>query len=112
MPPFGHAFLSPHTPVSSDSEERQFYLRFRVRDRPGILASLASKLARQGVSIEAVLQEPHFDKSDLPFVTTLEPARRSAVRAALHEIRGLDFLVDAPLALPLESTLAAEGAAN
>lgn len=105
--PFGHTRLSPHRPVSSGTEERQFYLRFRVRDRPGILAALASKLAGQGVGIEAVLQEPHFDKQDLPFVATLEPARRAAVEKAVETIKGLDFLVDEPLALPLEPTLAA-----
>ena len=103
--PFGHLALAPHRPVASGAEERQFYLRFRVRDRPGILASLASKLAQQGVGIEAVLQEPHFDKDDLPFVATLEPARRAAVEAAVETIKGLDFLVDEPLALPLEPTL-------
>ena len=107
VPPFGHVSLKAHSPVSSDTEERQFYLRFRVRDRAGILATLASKLAAQGVSIEAVLQEPHFDKQDLPFVTTLEPARRGALEAALQTIRGLDFLVDEPLALPLEPALTA-----
>lgn len=105
-PPFGHTTLAPHRPVSSGTEERQFYLRFRVRDRPGILAALASKLADQGVGIEAVLQEPHFDKQDLPFVATLEPAQRAAVETAVETIKGLDFLVDEPLALPLEPTLA------
>ena len=98
-------YLDSHTPVSPGTEERQFYLRFRVRDRPGILASLAAILAEQGVSIEAVLQEPHFDKSDLPFVTTLEPATRHALEAALRAMRGLDFLVDDPLAMPIEPTL-------
>ncbi|MDE0106028.1 MAG: homoserine dehydrogenase [Bryobacterales bacterium] len=107
--PFGHASLAQHSPVSSESEVRQFYLRFRVRDRPGVLASLASKLAAQGVSVDAVLQEPHFDKNDLPFVMTLEPAERSALSAALLEIRELDFLVDDPLALPMEPTLADGG---
>ena len=105
--PFGHTALASHRPVSSGTEERQFYLRFRVRDRPGILAALASKLADQGVSIEAVLQEPHFDKQDLPFVTTLEPATRAAVERALETIKGMEFLVEEPLALPLEPTLAA-----
>ena len=104
-PPFAHVSLLPHDPVATGSEVRQFYLRFRVRDRPGILASLAAILADQGVSIEAVLQEPHFDKADLPFVTTLEPARREAVEAALEAMRGLDFLVDEPLAMPIEPTL-------
>lgn len=105
-PPFAHMTLDAHTPVSTGTDERQFYLRFRVRDRPGILASLATILAEQGVSIEAVLQEPHFDKSDLPFVTTLEPTRREALEAALEAMKGLDFLVDDPLALPIEPTLA------
>ena len=105
VPAFAHAALEPHSAVDPGSEERQFYLRFRVRDRPGILASLAEILASQGVSVEAVLQEPHPDKSDLPFVTTLEPARGAAVKAALEQMRGLDFLVDEPLALPLEPTL-------
>ena len=73
----------PHAPVSSATEERQFYLRFRVRDRPGILAKLAAILAEQGVSIEAVLQEPHVDKQDLPSVTTVEPVRRQALEPAL-----------------------------
>ena len=106
-PPFAHVELQPHSPVYAGTEERQFYLRFRVRDRPGILASLAAILAEQGVSIEAVLQEPHFDKQDLPFVTTLEPARRESLEAALESMRGLDFLVDEPLAMPLEPTLTA-----
>ena len=105
LPPFAHIDLESHAPVDSGSEVRQFYLRFRVRDRPGILAALAALLAEQGVSIEAVLQEPHFDKRDLPFVTTLEPAPRQAVEAALKAMGGLDFLVDEPLALPLEPTL-------
>ena len=105
--PFAHVHLKPHSPVYGGTEERQFFLRFRVRDRPGILASLAAILAEQGVSIEAVLQEPYTDKADLPFVTTLEPARRESLEAALTAMRGLDFLVDEPLAMPLEPTLTA-----
>ena len=99
--------LRSYSPVETGTEERQFYLRFRVRDRPGILASLAAILAKQGVSIEAVLQEPYTDKGDLPFVTTLEPTRRKSLEAALKAMRGLDFLVDEPLAMPLEPTLTA-----
>jgi len=105
VPPFGHVSLKPHTPVPGGTEVHQFYLRFRVRDRPGILASLTAALANQGVSVEAVLQEPHFDREDLPFVTTLEPTTRHALDSALDAMRGSDFLVDEPLAMPLEPTL-------
>lgn len=106
-PPLAYASLTEHTPVPPGSELCQFYLRFRVRDRPGILALLAARLAEQGISIEAVLQEPHFDKDDLPFVTTLEPAPRRALDRAMEAISELDFLVDAPLVLPIEPTLTA-----
>lgn len=104
-PALGYATMRPHEPVDSGSEMHQFYLRFRVRDRPGILASIATALAEQGVSIEAVLQEPHFEKEQLPFVTTLEPTTRRALDAALKAMQGLDFLVDDPLAMPLQPTL-------
>ena len=35
-----------------------YYLRFVVRDAPGILASIASALAREGINLDAVLQDP------------------------------------------------------
>ena len=39
---------------------RPYYLRFVVQDRPGILASIAAALARQGINLDAVLQEPGY----------------------------------------------------
>ena len=83
-----------------------YYLRFRVRDRPGIIADLAGILAEARVSIDAVLQEPSGDKNDLPFVITLEPAPRRAVFDAVSHMAKLDYLVEPPLALPLLGALA------
>ena len=71
--PFAHAALEQHAPVSIEKQVRPHYLRFRVRDQPGIIAKLASILAEAGISLDAVLQEPRFDKGDLPFVITVEP---------------------------------------
>lgn len=79
-----------------------FYLRFRVKDATGIIASLGKILADHGISIDAVLQLPSDDKSNLPFVITVEAAREEAIRAALSDMQALDFLVEDPLALPLE----------
>ena len=52
-------------------------------------------------SIEAVLQKPGYPKSRLPFVMTLEECPNSLVERALEELRGLDFLVEPILSLPL-----------
>ena len=35
---------------------RPYYLRFVVQDRPGIIASIASTLAREGINLDALLQ--------------------------------------------------------
>lgn len=96
-------FVAP--PAGRVDQRFPYYLRFVVRDRPGIIAALASILARHAINIEAVLQEPFKDKSRLPFVITLEPAFESQIAAALAEMRGLDFLAEEPLALPIEKEL-------
>jgi homoserine dehydrogenase len=80
---------------------RPYYLRFVVRDRPGILASIAQLLARQHINVDALLQEPGYPKDALPFVITLEASEDSALRVALAEIARADFHAEPPLALPM-----------
>jgi homoserine dehydrogenase len=100
--PFAHERLGEYQPVSLAQQILPYFLRFRVEDRPGIIAKLATILAAHEIGIDAVLQLPREDWRDLPFVITTEPAKEQALRDALLQIRGLDFLVDAPLALPME----------
>src|SRR5579885_1681825 len=100
--PFAHERLGEYQPVSLAEQVLPYFLRFRVEDRPGIIAKLATILAAHEIGIDAVLQLPREDWRDLPFVITTEPAKEQALRDALLQIRGLDFLVDAPLALPME----------
>jgi len=103
--PFAHERLGEYNPVPVTVQKRAYYLRFRVDDRPGILATLAGILAGKHISLEAVLQEPCETKHDLPFVITVEPTSEQAVRDAVAEMSHLDFLREAPLALPMEPPL-------
>ena len=80
---------------------RPYYLRFVVRDHPGILASIAASLARQGINLDAVLQEPGYPKDTLPFVITVEACEEAALGAAVQEIAAADFHAEEPLALPM-----------
>ena len=105
VPPFARSSLKPHTPISISRQVRSHYLRFRVKDRPGIIAELASILAKARISLDAVLQEPSHNKHDLPFVITVEPTTEEAVSEAVKRMKGLDFLVEEPLALPMEEGL-------
>ena len=80
---------------------RPYYLRFVVRDHPGILASIAASLAQQGINLDAVLQEPGYPKEALPFVITVEPCEEAALASAVQEIAAAGFHAEPPLALPM-----------
>lgn len=77
------------------------YLRFTVNDRPGIIASLATILARHRINIDAVVQLPGYPQSRLPFVMTLEACRVSVLESALEEIGALPFHVQPPVTAPV-----------
>ena len=81
--------------------EAPHYLRFVVRDQPGIIAQIAGALARHHINLDAVLQKPGHNKSALPFVITLEPCRQSSLETVLREISGFDFLVETPFTMPI-----------
>ena len=79
------------------------YVRFVVKDRPGIVAEVAAVFARFGISIDALLQKPGYPHSALPFIMTLESCSSSLLDRAIEEIGRLDFHVERPLCLPILS---------
>ena len=87
--PVVRAFEAPH------------YVRFMIDDRPGIVASLARVFSEHGINLDAVLQEPGWPRTELPFVMTLEPCSSAAVAAALADAARFDFHVQPPLWLPM-----------
>jgi homoserine dehydrogenase len=88
-------------PSVTNDFSAKHYLRFLVKDRPGIIASLATILAQSGINIDAVVQKPGCPKSHLPFLITLEECKASHVEEALGKINALDFLVQPCLHLPI-----------
>ncbi len=103
--PFAHARLGEYMPISVTLHRSAYYLRFRVEDRPGIIAALASALAAENISIDSVLQLPQANWRDLPFVITVEPTTEQSIRAALARMSELNFLVEPALAMPMEESL-------
>ena len=89
-----------HLPVSYDFTTRH-YLRFMVKDEPGIIAALATIFSKAGINIDSVFQKPGFPASKLPFVITLEPCSTSLVEQSLKQINQLPFLVQPCVALPI-----------
>jgi homoserine dehydrogenase len=77
------------------------YIRFMVRDRPGIVAGIAGALAKENINLNAILQKPGFPLDSLPFVVTVEPCRTSALKRALKEIGHMEALLQKPLDLQI-----------
>ncbi|HEX4424046.1 MAG TPA: homoserine dehydrogenase [Terriglobales bacterium] len=86
--------------VTPDFSTRH-YLRFKVKDQPGIIGALADIFSHCGINIDSVLQKPGYLKSSLPFVITLEVCKASLVEKALEQISKLDFLVQPCVHLPI-----------
>jgi homoserine dehydrogenase len=89
------------TPAVTADFVTKHYLRFLVRDRPGIIASLATILDQHRINIDSVLQRPASPKSQLPFLITLEECQTSLVDDALGKINALDFMVAPCLHMPI-----------
>ncbi len=77
------------------------YIRFIVRDRPGIVAEIAGALASENINIDALFQRPGYEKGHLPFVVTVEPCAASALRRALDRITHTEWLAAPPLDMPI-----------
>jgi homoserine dehydrogenase len=103
--PFSFRELQPHQAMPIASHKAPYFLRFRVEDQPRIIAQLASALADQQISIEAVFQLPSDNWRNLPFVITVEPTTEQSIRQAVASMRSMSFLKEAPLALPMEKGL-------
>ncbi len=91
---------SQPTPLSGEFELRH-YIRFVVKDAPGIVAEIAGALAAEKINIDALFQRPGYEKTNLPFVVTTEPCAASALRRALDRVKGAAWLAQPPLDLPM-----------
>ena len=95
-----HALRLASPKISCDFET-PWYLRFVVKDQPGIIARLAEILSAHQLNIDAVLQKPGCEKSALPFVITLEPCRDAQLHPALQQMSTLPFALRPCLCLPI-----------
>jgi homoserine dehydrogenase len=72
-----------------------------VKDRPGIIAAIATVLSENDINIDSVLQKPGYSEANLPFVITLESCKASLVEKALEKMAKLDFMVRPCVHLPV-----------
>jgi len=77
----------------------RYYLRLTVRDEPGVLAHIASVMAKHAVSISSVLQTPSEDPDMASLVLTTHDANERAMRDTLRQLSRLKIVSGSPLLL-------------
>lgn len=70
----------------------QYYMRFMVLDRPGVLSQIAGVLGRHNISIASVIQQGRKEGQTVPVVIMTHTARERDVQAALREIDKMVFI--------------------
>ena len=80
----------------------EFYVRFDVDDRPGVVADIARILGGENVSIASMIQRGRAPDGKVPLIMTLHKSKESAVASALEKIGRLDSVSDKPCAIRIE----------
>lgn len=87
-----------------DDVVAEYYLRFEVTDRPGVLAKIAGILGDHEISILSVLQlEAGKQENVCPVVIMTHEAKEGDIYHALEHIRELDVVKAPPKLIRIES---------
>lgn len=85
-----------------DDFESRYYIRFMVLDRPGVLASIAGILAKNGISIASVNQKERRKTQVVPVVMIIHEAKERNLSNALEAIARLSSIKEKPMAIRIE----------
>ncbi len=77
------------------------YLRFLVRDKPGVLAEIAAAMRDANVSIESVIQRGAHEDGSVLLVVVTHDSRESAIAETLRQLNGSDNLLAEPVVMPI-----------
>jgi homoserine dehydrogenase len=102
----GHLLGEVTTPLRNncrlappESIRSRYYLRLTVKDQPGVLARVASAMAKHHVSIASVIQSPAEQPGAASLVLTTHESNERAMAATLKQLRSLGAVLDDPLLL-------------
>jgi homoserine dehydrogenase len=77
----------------------RYYVRLTVADRPGVLARVATIMARNRMSIASVIQSPSEKAGLASLVLTTHESDERSMRVALRALASLGSVREAPLLL-------------
>ena len=107
VPPLGFPLrgLTRARLVPLDDLHSEYYLRFMVVDRPGVLARITGILGSNDISIAAVMQREREHGRVVPVVIRTHHARETALRRAVRAIDRLSVVRGRTAAIRIEESL-------
>ena len=85
----------------SVSKKSSFYLRFILKDKPGVIARLSGKLGSFGISINQMKQKPH-PKQKATLIMTTHKTLRKNLNKALTDIMKLKICEQRPICIEIQ----------
>lgn len=88
--------------------ESEYYLRFQVLDRAGVLAGMTKIMGENNISIQSMFQPALAEKPDDPVQVVLitHRAKEAGVQKSLEEIAKLDFIMGPTQLIRIENFIA------
>lgn len=81
----------------------EYYIRFAVRDKSGVLAALTSALSKEDIGIEQLLQ-PHTRRDGTAdIVVTTHKVSEKAIKQAMSSIGRMDTVLETPCVIRIEN---------
>lgn len=107
VPAFGRPTnaLLPYKRAQIQSHEGGYFIRLKVVDRTGVFASIASRMAENGISLESIMQHSKHPKESFEPQTIILVTHATAehsVRDAIVAIKGEGYLVGEPQMIRIE----------
>jgi homoserine dehydrogenase len=102
VPPFvAHAKKARVAPL--DEVTSQYYLRFSVVDKPGVLAKISAIFAAARIGIASVIQPEGHEGESVPLILMIHDAPNAAMRKALAKIAKLPIVKAKPVMFRVEN---------
>ncbi|MFQ5539985.1 MAG: ACT domain-containing protein, partial [Candidatus Binatia bacterium] len=91
IPPLGYSMgsLSRFPMRRIDDLKTEYYLRFMVLDRPGVLAQISAILGHYGISIASFIQKEEREGKSVPVIMHTRSAQERDIKKAISKINRL-----------------------
>ncbi|XPV77360.1 MAG: homoserine dehydrogenase [Desulfovibrio sp.] len=88
---FCNAPLPEANILEPEQAESEYYFRFTVADRTGVMAAISTAMATHGISIAQAVQKGEEDDTEIPIVFLTHHATAKAAKDTIDEIDAMDF---------------------